>query len=354
MKENWEINWEDYYKILGVNHTSDDTAIKKAYLYKAWLLSADHMIGAPEHTKLRAQEELKKVNYANDVLKDPEKRKSYDREYLQRMGKSEYNSVHSQPIIKPKPVVNPAIIRFMDVAPGETNTGSFTVENSGGHYSTVEISNSNSWLIVSRKPLSDTKKLPLVVEIKAKGDEWGKTYIENIIIKVDDIETHVRVELRTKRLEESSQDININPVPASLQQQVIQSTKTDFSYKAFYKTLWAFTFLGFFPFVFLFGILLDISLTIWWVLLTLYLGGTLWWSYKEGISEGFKIKRSTNPTPPNSSTNTSQSVVVNIFSSTYHKPTCEWVRKISLKNRRFMTKDEAMHRGLKRCNVCQP
>jgi len=67
------------------------------------------------------------------------------------MGKSEYNSVHSQPMIKPKPVVNPAIIRFMDVAPGETNTGSFTVENSGGPYSRIFLSNPNSWInIVSQ------------------------------------------------------------------------------------------------------------------------------------------------------------------------------------------------------------
>jgi len=199
LKENWEINWEDYYKILGVNHASDDTGIKKAYLYKAWLLSIDHMIGAPDYAKLRAQEELKKVNYANDVLKDPEKRKNYDREYLRRMGKSEYNSVHSQPMIKPKPVVNPAIIRFMDVAPGETNTGSFTVENSGGPYSRIFLSNPNSWInIVSQKPLYATGKLPLLVEIEVKVGDWGKTYVDNIIVRLDDIETHIRVELQTR------------------------------------------------------------------------------------------------------------------------------------------------------------
>ena len=86
MKENWEINWEDYYKILGIEYTSDDLRIKKAYDYKKWILHPDRLVGVPESTKKQAEQEFAKVNYVYDVLKDSEKRKRYDLEYIQRMG----------------------------------------------------------------------------------------------------------------------------------------------------------------------------------------------------------------------------------------------------------------------------
>jgi hypothetical protein len=47
-------------------------------------------------------------------------------------------------------------------------------------------------------------------------------------------------------------------------------------------------------------------------------------------------------------------VAIDRFSSTYHRRSCELVRNISSQNLRFLTKDEARQRGLKRCSVCQP
>jgi len=38
----------------------------------------------------------------------------------------------------------------------------------------------------------------LLVEIEVKVGDWGKTYVDNIIVRLDDIETHIRVELQTR------------------------------------------------------------------------------------------------------------------------------------------------------------
>jgi DnaJ-class molecular chaperone len=106
MKENWQINWEDYYQILGIDHLSDNNDIKRAYDYKKWILHPDRMTGIPEPARQQAEQEFAKVNYAYDVLKDPIKRQEYDAEWLKRTSKWDdikYNQkgkAHSNPITR--------------------------------------------------------------------------------------------------------------------------------------------------------------------------------------------------------------------------------------------------------------
>ena len=205
MKENWEIHWEDYYEILGVSPQSTPDEIKKAWIDKSWILSTDRMKGAPETAKKKAEEELKKVNNSYDILKDPEKKKQYHDAYLQRTGKGgSYGapppprSSYTPPPLKPKPEVNPSILRFQDLVPGEVRRGNFIVKNSGGSFSKILLSDSTWIKYVRQKPLTADGKLPMLVEIEVKGDEWGALYLGDIIVKLDDIEAHVRVELQTK------------------------------------------------------------------------------------------------------------------------------------------------------------
>jgi Tol biopolymer transport system component/curved DNA-binding protein CbpA len=179
---------ENYYQILGVDPEASEAEIKKAYREKAFILHPDRLAGAPESVRHRAEEELKKLNQAYEVLRDPQKRRDYDSEWLQRSDE-----------VKPKPVVEPQRIEFHDVEPGKIETFSFTIRNVGGAYSKIWISNPDSWVRVVRySSLTDSDELPLQVEIEAEGKEWGKRYTESIEVKLDEEKARVSIELQTK------------------------------------------------------------------------------------------------------------------------------------------------------------
>lgn len=63
----------DYYKILGVDKSADDKAIKAAYRKLARKLHPD-----VNPNDAQASKKFQELNEANEVLSDPEKRKKYD------------------------------------------------------------------------------------------------------------------------------------------------------------------------------------------------------------------------------------------------------------------------------------
>lgn len=65
---------EDYYKILGIEKNASDEEIRKAYKKRAMETHPDRNDGSKE-----SEEEFKKVNEANSILSDPDKRINYDR-----------------------------------------------------------------------------------------------------------------------------------------------------------------------------------------------------------------------------------------------------------------------------------
>lgn len=66
------MDFKDYYKILGVDKSASDDDVRKAYRK---LVRKYH----PDVSKeADAQERMRDINEANDVLSDPEKRKAYD------------------------------------------------------------------------------------------------------------------------------------------------------------------------------------------------------------------------------------------------------------------------------------
>ena len=67
------MNYKDYYKVLGVEKTASQDAIKKAFKKLAMKYHPDKHPGDK-----KAEEKFKEVNEANEVLGDPEKRKKYD------------------------------------------------------------------------------------------------------------------------------------------------------------------------------------------------------------------------------------------------------------------------------------
>ena len=79
---------EDYYEILGVSPRASSEEIEKAYRYKVNILHPDRLMGAPERIRRQAEEELKKVNRAYSILKDPAKRQEYHSKWHKHKGTS--------------------------------------------------------------------------------------------------------------------------------------------------------------------------------------------------------------------------------------------------------------------------
>ena len=68
----------DYYKILGVEKTADDAALKKAYRKKAMRWHPDKHSSKSEAEKKKAEEQFKLISEAYSVLSDKDKRRTYD------------------------------------------------------------------------------------------------------------------------------------------------------------------------------------------------------------------------------------------------------------------------------------
>jgi curved DNA-binding protein CbpA len=183
---------EDYYEILQVHYLAEPEVIEAAYKKLAQKYHPDINKTAV------AVEKMKKINVAHDIVSDPVKRRVYDNS-RQQYAKTSPNSPSGQP----KPTVDPYHIEFNNVRPGEVKRASFTMFNTGGQYSQINISNPNTWLRVTAwHSLSTTDELPLKVNIEAQGKDWNKRYSDVICISLDNVKASVNVVLKTRlRLE---------------------------------------------------------------------------------------------------------------------------------------------------------
>ena len=189
---------EDLYQILGVSSDATPLQIKEAYLYKVNVLHPDRLSAMPERIRLAAEDELKKVNAAYEVLSDPARRREYD---AGRKGVVVQPSSPTSPLGKPpKPQVHPKTVELGCESPYVPAKGSFYIRNVGGDFEKIFISEPPEWLkIVRIVSLQDGSKLPMRVDIEAVGIQWGKVYSSDIIVRLDDRKTKVKVELRVKK-----------------------------------------------------------------------------------------------------------------------------------------------------------
>jgi uncharacterized protein YjbI with pentapeptide repeats len=70
----------NYYEILGVSLTATAEEIKEAYRNKAKELHPDKLIGVNETVRKLAEEQLKELNHAYEILSDADKKREYDAE----------------------------------------------------------------------------------------------------------------------------------------------------------------------------------------------------------------------------------------------------------------------------------
>ena len=187
-------NWIDFYQILGVDPDCDQEKIKQTYRDKVQILHPDRLMkDYPERIQRQAEEDLKKLNQAYSVLGDPQKRAQYHAEWMQRNA-----DVKTTYLPKPKPAVNPTSILVKNLEPGEFKVVSFTVQNLGGPYKKIWISNPDNWAKLVGWSSVGNDELPLKVEFEIGGKEWGKTYSERIIVKLDEEEIVFTIKLQTK------------------------------------------------------------------------------------------------------------------------------------------------------------
>ncbi len=191
-KENYHFYWKDYYQILQLHTSAEPEVIKAAYLKLVQKYNTDQ-------NSSKFEQKWKDLNEAYEILGNPEKKSSYDCEYSVKDQKKHHVPPHPQPATaRPRPVVRPALIRVTSVEPGEPRKATFIISNEGAAYSKIRISKTNDWIKIPRlKSLSQATKLPLEIELELTGGEWEKSYSDNIIVKLDDEETHVRIELTT-------------------------------------------------------------------------------------------------------------------------------------------------------------
>ena len=81
MKENWENHWKDYYQILQVHTSAEPEVVKAAYDKLARKYHPD------VNKEVAAQQRMKDINEAYDILGNPEKRNRYYDNYLKRVQK---------------------------------------------------------------------------------------------------------------------------------------------------------------------------------------------------------------------------------------------------------------------------
>lgn len=103
MKENWEIHWKDYYKILQIDPSAEPEVVKAAYDRLARKYHPDLNKDAMSIRR------MKDLNEAFEILNHPEKRNRYHIVYLQKQTGGHIDTVGiSSYSPKPKTEVTPS------------------------------------------------------------------------------------------------------------------------------------------------------------------------------------------------------------------------------------------------------
>jgi len=185
--------FEDYYEILQVHYLAEPEVIEAAYKKLAQKYHPD--INKSSATT----EKMKKINIAHDILSVPEKRKSYNIEWLKRNGpisKSEGASTSA----KPKPIleITPRHIRFKDLGHLDIKTTYFDIKNAGGPFTNYTIVKDylQNWLAITEVRRLTNQALPVRVTITATGQQLGSQYECYIPIKIENKESHYSEELK--------------------------------------------------------------------------------------------------------------------------------------------------------------
>jgi Tol biopolymer transport system component len=180
---------KDYYEILGVPPNASFEQIRKMYHGLALLYHPDTTRLDPAY----AQEKMKVLIEAYEVLSDPRKRAEYDlqRENILGLG------TRPRP---PRPQASPTTLDFGLLRRGETLTRRFTVTNLGGPVRKINFicSDEKSWFRITKvTPFSAATPCPLAVEVTVETRTLcsGQRYVGWVIVDFDGVSTRVSLGL---------------------------------------------------------------------------------------------------------------------------------------------------------------
>lgn len=104
---------------------------------------------------------------------------------------------------KPVPVADRTYFAFNDLKKDQEKQGSFVIRNIGGSYTDMEffIPDDEKFIEIiqsGRLDENQAERLPLKITFKAKALDWSKNYTNTIVIKLDDQDERVVIELDTQ------------------------------------------------------------------------------------------------------------------------------------------------------------
>ncbi len=176
---------DDCYETLGVDHEASQDFIHQTFRKLVKIYHPDPVGNARD--RAAAEEKLKKITEAYDVLKDAGRRSEYDQWLLQKR----------QP---PKPRVTPGDLDFGTLNRDESRTIRLTVQNDGGPVM-GEINFS-----MARDPscfrlgVHPSNGFPIVVDVafdgSAAGD--GSDFLDSLTITLDGVAAEVRLRARVR------------------------------------------------------------------------------------------------------------------------------------------------------------
>lgn len=177
---------KDYYDILDVPLTASQEEIRARYKQLVRIYHPDRFTNALD--KLYAERKLQEINEAYTFLTSPQ-------------------PAYVAPSIPlPAPTVDPPVLDFGLVRPGERQRLRFQVDNNGATASTINFvcSDENSWFRVTKgRRIEEDKPLPLEFEVVADIDAPAPTHTYDgwIEINMDGVTTRVQLLARVQAVQ---------------------------------------------------------------------------------------------------------------------------------------------------------
>jgi len=142
--EQYEINWKNYYKILGVSPDAEAEVVNAAY--KALCKKYHPDMGAADAQR------MKEINEAYEHLSNSQKKAVYDQYYHQKQTRTKATPPHKSSCVNPpEPSINPPYVNVGSLKIPEKRMLVFSARNLGGPATdvAVEYSPDVSWLNIS-------------------------------------------------------------------------------------------------------------------------------------------------------------------------------------------------------------